>query len=441
VTWNLNSVSVSSTGQPTWKFNFVANGKPVVFNTFGSKTELMDGFVGGPNLYLAYAVPQDGIKTPNDYNSSVSINLRKLWRGAAAAGSSLTFDAATGLYTATLAGVTVPASATMITGGIGYFYGVVTQAAIVAGTASTDSLPLTQINVPGYAYGLNTYQGGLSVVAPNVWKQAANQTARRAIVTNAKCNACHKSLGVFTESVFHAGQRNDAPTCTFCHTVNGVNSGWTYNIKEAVHSLHGASKRTVPYSWESAFAYWNVTYPSMLNNCEACHVAGSYNLSNSASVAALPNMLWSTIASGTMPANGQVLTAANTTLAAGNVAVSPFVVNGVNYGLGFSVNTTTANKNVTWGGAAVVQAPGTTLEAEPTTLVNSPITSACYACHDTNTARLHMLANGGMLNVARSTVSTAVAGVNTKPIANTEQCLICHGAGKVADIKSVHMTF
>lgn len=46
-------------------------------------------------------------------------------------------------------------------------------------------------------------------------------TARRAIVTNAKCSDCH------------AGQRNDAPTCTFCHNVNRVNSGWGVNTPAA----------------------------------------------------------------------------------------------------------------------------------------------------------------------------------------------------------------
>ena len=81
------------------------------------------------------------------------------------------------------------------------------------------------------------------------------------------------------------------------------------------------------------------------------------------------------------------------------------------------------------------------MEADGGTLVNSPITSACYACHDTVTARAHMVGNGGSLNVARSTVTTSVAGVNTVPIVQNEQCLICHGNGKVADIRAMHMTW
>lgn len=41
---------------------------------------------------------------------------------------------------------------------------------------------------------------------------AADSTARRPIVENAKCQACHVALGV--APAFHAGQRNDGPTCS-----------------------------------------------------------------------------------------------------------------------------------------------------------------------------------------------------------------------------------
>ena len=122
--------------------------------------------------------------------------------------------------------------------------------------------------------------------------------------------------------------------------------------------------------------------------------------------------------------------------------ISPFVTAGTNYGQGFQVNTTAASKPATtWMGVTIPLAAGATFEPEPTTLVNSPISSACYACHDTTTARAHIVGNGGSLNVARSTVTTAVAGVTTVPIVQNELCLVCHGNGKVADIRAVHMNF
>ena len=170
-------------------------------------------------------------------------------------------------------------------------------------------------------------------------------------------------------------------------------------------------------------------------------MAGSYDFSGSTNAAAVPNLLWTTVASGTMSAAGIVLTDP-TTFDATKTYISPFVTAGVNYGQGLQVNTTTAAKPATtWMGVVTPIAVGGTLEPEPTTLVNSPISSACYACHDTTTARAHMVGNGGYLNVARSTVTTAVAGVTTVPIVQNEQCLICHGNGKTADIRAVHMTW
>ena len=92
-----------------------------------------------------------------------------------------------------------------------------------------------------------------------------------------------------------------------------------------------------------------------------------------------------------------------------------------------------------------ILAPGAIYQADPTTLVNTPIASACYACHDTKTAAAHMINNGGTLGSPRSTVATSVAGVNTVAIGSapavTEQCLVCHGTGAMADIKVVHMNF
>ena len=94
----------------------------------------------------------------------------------------------------------VPASATMLTGGVGYTYSL------------SSAPPLVQTNVPGYPWTPNVpadgkAQGGLSVPAPNVWKVATGFTGRRAIVDNARCKACHGFLGVAPN--FHAGQRND----------------------------------------------------------------------------------------------------------------------------------------------------------------------------------------------------------------------------------------
>jgi OmcA/MtrC family decaheme c-type cytochrome len=357
-----------------------------------------------------------------------------------------------------MTGVKIPSSATMLTAGIGYTYGLET------------TQPLTQTDVPGYPYtpivytgldatgkyGLFTApmgQGGVSVPAPNVYKAVASLPAgfptnagsttagpatatRRAIVTNAKCNDCHAALGVFTEKVYHAGQRNDAPTCTFCHNVNRINSGWAVNIKEAVHSIHAGGKRVNKFSWEAAAgdAYWNVTYPAILNNCEACHVPGSYDFSNSTNAAAVSDLLWSGVAAGAMTtATSYSIVTGNEVVAPTDSVISPWINPAINPNPGVVLPLNTAygaNYGVTFSAAT---GAATVAQAAAGTLVTSPITAACAACHDTPIAVAHFRGNGGSFYAPRT-----AAGVLP---ANVEQCLICHGNGKTADIRAVHMTW
>jgi len=96
--------------------------------------------------------------------------------------------------------------------------------------------------------------------------------------------------------------------------------------------------------------------------------------------------------------------------------VSPYVVaDGVtNYGTPFSYSSAT----------------GTATQAAGSTLVLTPMTAACAACHDSSTALDHMKANGGRFYAPRSTVLA--------PGAPQEQCLICHGPGRTAAIGIVH---
>ena len=460
VTYVISSVSRNAAKQPVIVFKFQKKGPTdtvpvdVTFNTYVANGEMMDNFVGSPSIYFAWSVPQDGITAPADYNVSVSAYLKNLWRGdgkdiwgtalsaTSTAKGTLTGPVA-GYYTVTLTNCIVPDSAKMLTGGVGYSYGL------------TSTPPLVQTNLTQYPYTAATLtntisnvvttisgyggKGGLSVPAPNAWKVATGYTGRRVIVDNAKCNACHGALGV--APTYHAGQRNDAPTCTFCHTGNRTNSGWPVNINYDVHALHGASLRTKNFSWEASagLKYWTVAYPAPIKNCEMCHVAGFYDYTNavytSTTASVVPNLLMTTAASGTLttvgapasstPGDTRVIASITTapvttgTYNALNLAMSPYVVPGTAYGLGFAWNSNTGVL---------------TNEAAATTLVLSPISAACSGCHDSAAARAHMQAEGGTVFEAR-----AVAGTRT------EQCLVCHGPSAnvsfnetVPAIKTVH---
>lgn len=369
VTWDVKSVALNAAGNPQIVFKFIKDGTAVAFNTYAAGAEMMTGFTGSPSAYFAWAVPQDNILMPADFNKTASAYIKKTWSGADA-NSNLSVADSNGYYTLTITGTVVPANASMFTGGIGYTYG----------SATT---PLTQTNLAAYPYNAATNVGGLMTVAQNVWKVGTNFTARRNIVSNDKCNACHAKLGI--APTFHSGQRNDAPTCSFCHTVNRNNNGWSVNAKDAIHAIHAAGKRANKFSWEASagYSYWKIGYPGVLKNCEACHVAGSYDFSSTTNNAAVPNLLASTSSSAQIPATISTVILGTETLP--GTYYSPFVTAGADY--------TTDN------------------------LVISPISAACFSCHDTKAATAHMQQNGGTINGLRSSY------LNT-----TETCLVCHGS-------------
>jgi len=401
--WTDTSVT-PNVKRPSITFKFQKDGTDVVFNTLGVKTELMDNFVGSPSAYFAFAVPQDGNNTPSDFNVNFGAYIKNVWNGTATGNGAGTLSApdSSGYYTLKMTGVQVPATATMLTGGIGYTY------------ALSGTPPLVQTNLQAFPWvpsGNNDgkAQGGLSVPAPDVWKVATGYVARRQIVDNTKCNACHSQLGGGPN--FHAGQRNDGPTCSFCHDPNKTSSGWAAGSKYFIHAIHAGRKRVVPYTWHAASAgpgYDEVEFPGTLNACTTCHVANTFDFTNPTNLAAFANEPLSTVATGTYNTNPLV----NSTY----YTISPYVVaDGVtSYGAGFAFNAATA----------------TTTQAAPSTLVLSPLTGACSSCHDTSTALDHMKQNGGYFYAPRSVVLA--------PNAPQEQCMICHGPGRVAAIGMVH---
>jgi OmcA/MtrC family decaheme c-type cytochrome len=363
-------------------------------------TELMPNFVGSPSVYFAFAVPQDGNATPSDFNASASGYIKKIWDGSATGtgAGTMTGPDSMGYYQITLTGVQIPASAKMLTGGLGYTYSL------------SSAPPLVQTNVAAYPWTPNSpadgkAQGGLSVPAPNVWKVATSYTGRRPIVDNAKCKNCHGALGV-TPS-FHAGQRNDGPTCSFCHNPNRSSAGWAASSKYFIHAIHAGRKRTVPYTWHAVAVgegYDEIEFPGTLNHCTTCHVPNTYDFTSATNLNALANEQLTTVASGTLDPDPMTNSRYYT--------VSPYVVAG-SYGAGFSYNAGT----------------DATTEAAGTTLVTTPITGACSACHDSAIAISHMRSNGGQFYAPRSTVLAQPA---------QEQCLICHGPGRIAAIGEVH---
>ena len=452
VSYDIKSVSVAA-GKPVMVFRVLQNGARADLKVFDAAQpvaaqEIWDNFMGAPSVYFVFSVPQDGIAAPADFNATANSYLRSLWNGTAsgAGAGTLTGPDADGYYTATLTGVTIPASAKMLTGGLGYSYSVLTTLPLTQ-TNLTD-YPVTPATGTGLTAGMPNKTGGLIVIAPNAQKVATGFTGRRPIVEDARCNSCHQELGTFTEDAFHAGQRNDGSTCAWCHRPNQTSSGWSADSTSYIHAIHAGAKRDMPFTWHASTttaSFADVKFPGVLRDCETCHLPDTYNFNAAASVSALPNRLYRTVATGIFPANAASIPTfrvSGTTCVAGTPSVgtalsvfslSPYVIQSTasaitNYGIGFTFNAGLTPSNAcTPDGTFYTVAPGTSVAAAGSTLVNSPISTACFACHDSAMARLHIESNGGSIYAPRSTA-----------LAKSEQCMICHSSGSIADIKAMH---
>ena len=418
--YTISSVTTSAVSATqkvvTVKFSMTLGGNLVTFNTDTTSTNgMITGFIGSPSIVVAYAIPQDNATSPVDFNGSATFYLQNIWLGTQGTLS----GPVSGVYTAVLTNKNngssgyIPLNATMVTaymspaysiGAAGSYAYYATNATYTWGTP-----PLTQTNVAGYPFTAATGTGGLIVPATVNYKTATGNTARRKIVDNAKCTACHQSLGV--EPTFHAGQRNNGEMCNVCHTSNGQSSGWSYNANTFVHAIHGASFRTNKFGWHAASStdgFWNVTYPAILNNCQACHVAGYYDFSNSSYTSAvMSNMLLDVAVTGTLASS----------------STSSFAFAPTSFGYALDTNYGTGPAATTVSNGSVMSATSGTLN-----LVNTPILNACVGCHDKAADIDHMTTTGG----------GAFYTVRTSAVNNVEQCLLCHGSGTIADISVVH---
>lgn len=397
--FEISSVTVAS-NKATVKYRILKDGSPVTLQNSGY---LIDGVDGTPSLYVTYGQKKDGVAAVADWTASISATVKDC-RDQVVAKCTQTGPDGSGYYSATLA-TALPADAKLVTGMLGINYN-----------------GLVQLNAPGYPDGIRLREPAFAI------KAASSTDARRIIVSAEKCNSCHNQLGV--EPSFHSGARNNPQGCSAggCHDQQkstghvganyGYGGGWSLSTKNMVHGIHGASMRKVPFNYEATAKNHNglgdIGYPGVLNNCEQCHVPGSYDFSATANAAAVPNLLWSTDANGNMP-----VPPLGTTV----FGLSPWVAK---FDSVFS------------------SAGGADFRGDP--LVSSPLTSTCFGCHDNDKSVLHMQQNGGRLLQRVSSITGAAAGTPGTSTTdrsglttnNTETCMVCHAPGKVADIKVVH---
>ena len=95
--------------------------------------------------------------------------------------------------------------------------------------------------------------------------------ARRVVVANEKCNACHRTLGL------HGDNRNDVKACTVCHNPVDVGGTAAIDFRTMVHRIHRGKALTRSYVLGST-NFNEAGYPGDLRDCNACHVNNSQQL-------------------------------------------------------------------------------------------------------------------------------------------------------------------
>jgi OmcA/MtrC family decaheme c-type cytochrome len=500
VAYNLTSVTVVAS-HPVVTFQILTSASPITAANPGTPAAITVPYaagstmmgslplVNGPTLGIQAGISQDGTATPSDYNVAKETDwtLQTLWAKTATIGSGasaipvstngITAAAGTNTYTITLDGITLPSTATCSLVGIGLGWSPFIQTNL--GVVVSDLANLDNEGAVNFAYNATNGTGGLQLPAQNVWLDASKggYSPRRTIIAENACSSCHGDLGIFTPNTtainnyasnFHNGFMNDPQHCDFCHTVAGTTGGWSYNAKTWIHGLHSAAFRANAYTAQPNFPLIN--YPGVLNDCEACHVPGSYDFSAATNNGQISNMLWDTNAVGYYPVTKTIVGAASgngsfpdyqpapTASAASILAgatvlpttngsyVAPWVTPagtvtttttpttvstayaGMSQGSGLyglnpiqGANTTKNGVTTTpaptfYAGQWVASAPSAFVlqQPDPGRLVTSPITAACAGCHDTQDAISHMTSAvaGGVFYQPANMVPLAPVGGN-----------------------------
>ena len=381
----LNSATVDGNNQAVIRFQILRDGVPLdLLNLPADLTAASNR----PTFIFAYALPQDGIATPTEYNNlglsaaqPVSVSLGDLSPLASSADTAGTLVAnGDGTFTATTGGTEfptgiVPAGATRRAVGLqGYF----------------------QVTINGENTALHTPSAVIAV---------SGDEPRREVVDNNKCASCHE----WFEG--HGGNRVfNMNICVFCHVPNLSSSGRaiavptnsglidelgtnpleypeaTNNFKDMIHGIHGGEVRTTDYQFvrgdprQGYYNFSDVVFPQSAGNCLACHISNP---------------------SFTPPLDEDTLLTTNRTTGRAN-----------------GLDPTTTD----------VQDARNTVP-NLTDFVITPTAAACYACHDGEAVQAHMEGNGAFINANRSDALAAL-----------ETCALCHGSGKSVDVAVAHRT-
>ncbi len=211
----------------------------------------------------------------------------------------------------------------------------------------------------------------------------ATAVARRAVVNVAKCDDCHHQLSL------HGNNRTDKPeVCVTCHNPNMTDIGQRGG--GACLANFGSDDQTIDFK----------------RMIHAIHASGHDGGGHEG-----------------VPFN-----------------VCGFNSSAITFEVGYPgrlMNCEGCHLADTYYPVDAAKVLGTTVDAgadltSPTDdVVISPNSSVCSACHVSDLAKQHMIQNGGDFGATKAADSTLISS-------GVETCALCHGPGRVADVKAVH---
>ena len=424
-TYDIKSATVNAANDVVIEFGIRMRSAPSTTDTLAtlvapaaSVSSPLNGFTGGPSFLLPYAMAQDDISTPVDYNNlgrtsaqPRSVSVASLLSTNNAANGTLAASATTpGYYVATIKG----------SGQWSYPVGAKMRAVALQGY-------FTQVTAPA------------SIAAPNgrhaisVVKAITNDAVRRTVVDSNKCANCHEWFEA------HGGNRVFEPqVCVTCHVPGLATSGrgisdaflsnfnfniaqtkiltdWGFNkalpnaalkfpvtsnnFKDLIHGIHAGRERVTPFQDArdstsrgsiDLLDFRRMDFPGRLNNCETCHVTAT--TSDQKTYNYVPN----------------------------NALVSVHESIDATYAAGIA------------GGTATTQMAKNSLTvASATDKVITPFAASCVSCHDRPASKAHITLNGGVVNGTR-------AAARPTGVEDVEACAVCHGPGREFDTAKIH---
>lgn len=320
-----------------------------------------------------------------------------------------------------------------------YPFGAKLRAVGLQGTIKYDTSPGTTATL-GTQATLN---------AESTFIKVTGDTERRTVIDPAKCANCHEELSL------HGGNRVYQPICNMCHNAglvetgkaaNGNNPMDSFQLKNLVHSIHGAEKRVTPFMFSTASAS-SLAYPAAamtVTGSVYSYPSGKLSATDLATFNAFittnnNGTTWGDRANAPLGVSQTVITFPGKPQNCLTCHVGATSTTDATYGIEAiptkALQATIVVDQDTSGGGALGSADAYlygryTYSQLPhnSDLTAEPIAASCRGCHDSPLAKVHMEQNGGKVGTARNAVQ----------VGGAEACIVCHGYGRMVDADVQH---